>query len=158
MLLAQCSFLSRNLAHREVCLVVHTLVSTNPLTKLAPAARSAPELTKSIIITNYLIANYLTLYLVLVSSLDLRSNRFAKIQHQYPIALKIPPGCNRCRASPLYRYLVSDGLPPAPGTADLVFHVPRSQRFLFRSFLTSVPKLSIFSRSSWPAVPRYVNP
>ena len=75
-------------------LVVHTLGSANPLAKLAAAARSAPELTKSIIIiTNYLLAIYLTLYLVLVSSLDLRSNRFAQIQHQYPIALKIPPGC-----------------------------------------------------------------
>ena len=139
----------------ESVLVVHTLVSTIPLTNLASAARTAPELTNSF---NYLLAIYLPIYLVLVSSLDLRSNRFAKIQHQYPIVRKIPPGCTRCRASPLYRYLVSDGLPPAPGTADLVFHVPRSQRFLFRSFLTSVPKLSIFSRSSWPAVRRYVNP
>ena len=74
-------------------LVVHTLGSTNPLTKLAAAAGSAPELTNSFIITNYLLAIYLSLYLVLVSSLDLRSNRFAQIQYGYPIALKIPPGC-----------------------------------------------------------------
>ena len=74
-------------------LVVHTLNSANPLTKLAAAARSAPELNNSFIITNYLLAIYLSLYLVLVSSLDLRSNRFAQIQYGYPIALKIPPGC-----------------------------------------------------------------
>ena len=42
-------------------LVVHTLGSANPLTKLAAAPRSAPELTNSFIITNYLLAIYLTL-------------------------------------------------------------------------------------------------
>ena len=41
-------------------LVVHTLISANPLTKLAAAARSAPELTNSFIITNYLLAIYPT--------------------------------------------------------------------------------------------------
>ena len=51
--------------------VVHTLGSANPLTKLAAAARSAPELTNSFIITNYLLSIYLTFYLMLVSSLDL---------------------------------------------------------------------------------------
>ena len=86
-------FLTLTLHTQRSVLVVHTLSSTNPLAKLAAAARSAPELTNSFIITNYLLAIYLTLYLVLVSSLDLRSNRFAQIQHQYPIALKIPPGC-----------------------------------------------------------------
>ena len=42
-------------------LVVHTLNSANPLTKLAAAAKSAPELNNSFIITNYLLAIYLTL-------------------------------------------------------------------------------------------------
>ena len=158
MLLAQCSFLSRNLAHREVCLVVHTLVSTNPLTKLAPAARSAPELTKSIIITNYLLAIYLTLYLVLVSSLDLQSNRFALIQHQYPIALKIPPGCKSLQKSSIIWISGIRRFTACPKYRASHFHVPRSQRFLFRGSLASVPKLSIFSKSSWPAVLRYVNP
>ena len=78
---------------QESVLVVHTLNSANPLTKLAAAARSAPELTNSFIITNYLLSIYLSFYPVLVSSLDLRSNQFAQIQYGYPIALKIPPGC-----------------------------------------------------------------
>ena len=64
---------------QESVLVVHTLNSTNPLTKLAAAARFALELTNFFIITNYLLAIYLTLQPVLVSNLDLQSNRFVLI-------------------------------------------------------------------------------